>query len=161
MVGSVGALLNERRAWAHAVAGNATEADRALDLARTALATPTDGPVPDWSSWVDESELQIMSGRCWTELKRPLRAVPVLKDVLARFNDAYARDKALYLSWLADAYLTAGEPEESAAVTSRVLDLSIGVASVRPRQQISQVLRRLSEFSTIPQVASVLDRTRR
>jgi hypothetical protein len=161
VVGSVGALLYERRAWAHAVAGNATEADRALDMARTALAIPPDGPEPDWSSWVDESELQIMSGRCWTELKRPLRAVPVLKDVLARFNDAYARDKALYLSWLADAYLTAGEPEESAAVTSHVLDLSIGVASVRPGQQISKVLSRLSEFSTIPQVASVLDRTRR
>ncbi|GAB3012470.1 hypothetical protein GCM10023080_094150 [Streptomyces pseudoechinosporeus] len=58
-----------------------------------------DAPQPDWVTWVDEIELQIMTGRCWTELRC---AVPVSETALARYDDAHARDKSLYLSWLAD-----------------------------------------------------------
>ena len=50
-----------------------------------------------------------------------MRAVPVLESALARYDDSHARDKALYLSWLADAYLDAGEVERAAAVTSHAL----------------------------------------
>ncbi|MFE7158931.1 hypothetical protein [Streptomyces sp. NPDC057636] len=74
-------------------------------------------PVPDWAAWVDQDEADIMKGRCWTELRRPLRAVPVLEAVLARFDDAQARDKSLYLSWLAESYLAAGGVEQAAVVT--------------------------------------------
>ncbi|MGA5703402.1 hypothetical protein [Peterkaempfera bronchialis] len=101
-----------------------------------------------------------MTGRCWTELRRPLRAVPVLEQVLAGFDDAHARDKALYLSWLADSYLAAGEIEQAAAITGRVLDLSAGVASVRPRQRVTPVLQRLAAHRELPQVAEVLEKAR-
>ncbi|WP_218917332.1 twin-arginine translocation signal domain-containing protein [Luteipulveratus mongoliensis] len=159
-VGSAGALLHERRAWTHAVAGNACEAERALDTARSVHASESGEPDPDWSTWVDETELQIMAGRCWTELRRPLRAVPILESVLETFDDAYARDKALYTSWLADSYLSAGEVEESAAAANRVLDLSAGVASVRPRRQLARVIQNLAEHSEIGAVSQVLDKAR-
>jgi tetratricopeptide (TPR) repeat protein len=159
-VGSVGALLHERRAWAHAIAGNADETARALDAAQEALQVedPTGGP--DWAAWVDESELSIMAGRCWTELRRPLRAVPRLRTVLDGFSDAHARDKALYMSWLADAYLIGGEVEEAAAVAGRSLDLSAGIASVRPRVQLERVLRGLAKHSELAPVAQVLEKAR-
>ncbi|WP_405580674.1 XRE family transcriptional regulator [Streptomyces sp. NBC_01092] len=156
----VRALLYERLAWAHAVAGHADETERALEAAHAALAEVDGAPQPDWAAWVDETELQIMSGRCWTELRRPLRAVPVLESALARFDDSHARDKALYLSWLADSYLTAGEVEQAATVTGRVLDLSSGVASVRPRERLDPVLRRLSTHQAVPVVADVLEQAR-
>lgn len=160
LTGSVGALLHERRAWAHAVTGNASETQRALAMAEEALTLASRGPQPDWSTWVDASELQIMAGRCWTELKRPLRAVPVLQTVLTKFDDAYARDKALYSSWLAESYLNAGEIEEAANVAARVLDLSAGVASVRPRRQIAGVLTVLEKHRDIPAVALALEKAR-
>ncbi|MER7574916.1 twin-arginine translocation signal domain-containing protein [Streptomyces sp. NPDC126514] len=156
----VRALLYERLAWAHAVAGHADDTERALDAAREALAEVGGAPQPDWAAWVDETELQIMAGRCWTELCRPLRAVPVLEAALARYDDSHARDKALYLSWLADSYLTAGEVEQAATVTGRALDLSTGVASVRPRERLAPVLRRLSEHQALPAVGEILDRAR-
>ncbi|MFI7598600.1 XRE family transcriptional regulator [Actinoplanes sp. NPDC049681] len=159
-VGSAGALLHERRAWTHAVLGNASQAARALEDAQTALVAGGSDPDPDWSAWVDETELHIMAGRCWTELRRPLRAVPILKTVLADFDDAHARDKALYLSWLADAYLDAGEVEEAAVTVSRALDLSAGVASVRPRQQLSRALDALSEHQNLSEVAQVFEKIR-
>ncbi|NUS03565.1 MAG: helix-turn-helix transcriptional regulator [Nonomuraea sp.] len=156
----VRALLYERLAWAHAVAGQADETERALEAARTALGEVDGAPQPDWAAWVDETELQIMSGRCWTELRRPLRAVPVLEAALARYDDSHARDKALYMSWLADSYLTAGEVEQAATVTARALDLSSGVASVRPRERLAPVLQRLGEHRALPMVADVLEQAR-
>jgi tetratricopeptide (TPR) repeat protein len=150
-------LLHERLAWAYAVAGNAAETERALRTAEAALSELGGARQPDWVSWVDRSELQIMTGRCWTQLRRPLRAVPVLEHVLARFDDAHARDKALYSSWLAESYLAAGEVEQAAKVTGQVLALSAGVASVRPRRRITPVLRELAAYRDVPQVAEVLD----
>jgi tetratricopeptide (TPR) repeat protein len=155
----VRALLQERLAWAHAVAGNDADTERALAAAQAAFSEVEDQQ-PDWVAWVDQTELQIMTGRCWTELRRPLRAVPVLEAALSRYDDAHARDKSLYLSWLADSYLAAGEVEQAAAVAGRALDLATGVASVRPRQRLAPVLRRLGEHEALPSVAEVLDKAR-
>lgn len=154
----VRALLQERLAWAYAVAGLAGETERALAAAESALAEIDDAPQPDWVAWVDRNELSIMTGRCWTELRRPLRAVPALETALAEYDDAHARDKSLYMSWLADSYLAAGEIEQAAAVTSRALDLSAGVASVRPRERLAPVLRRLGGHRALPEVAEALDK---
>ncbi|MGW2552234.1 XRE family transcriptional regulator [Streptomyces sp. NPDC001635] len=156
---AVQALLHERMAWACAVAGQADCTQRALDAARAALDGQQDGePQPDWAAWVDRIELLIMSGRCWTELRRPLRAVPVLTKALDAYSDHNARDKALYLSWLADAYLTAGEVEEAAVVTDRALDLAAGVASVRPQQRLAPVLDQLRQHQDVNAVRDVLQK---
>jgi hypothetical protein len=64
-----------------------------LGRAEEALAA-TDGQTPDYAAWIDENELAIMTGRCWSELHRPLRAVPVLERALGSYSDAHARDKA-------------------------------------------------------------------
>ncbi|MET8826510.1 XRE family transcriptional regulator [Streptomyces sp. NPDC004610] len=156
----VRALLYERLAWAYAVAGLAADTERALQTAAYALSQADGTPQPDWAAWVDETELQIMTGRCWTELRRPLRAVPVLEAALARYDDAHARDKSLYLSWLADSYLTAGEVEQAAVVTGRALELCAGVASVRPHARLAPVVRRLGQHQSLPAVAGVLDQAR-
>lgn len=155
----VRALLYERLAWACATANRPGDTERALTAARAALEEQRhDETTPDWAAWVDETELNIMTGRCWTELRRPLRAVPILTAALARYEDHHGRDKALYLSWLADALLTAGEVEEAARVTSKALDLAVGVASVRPRQRLAPVLTKLSPHKKLPVVRDALER---
>ncbi|WP_326607986.1 helix-turn-helix domain-containing protein [Streptomyces sp. NBC_01800] len=155
---SVRALLYERLAWACAVDNQPDGTEDALTAAREALADAQDGePQPDWSVWVDDTELDIMTGRCWTELCRPLRAVPVLTDALNRYSDDHARDKALYLSWLANAYLTAGEVEQAAVTTGRALELSTGVASIRPRQRIAPLLDQLRPHADLSVVRDVLE----
>ncbi|XKK61455.1 XRE family transcriptional regulator [Streptomyces sp. ARC32] len=153
----VRALLHERLAWACAVAGETSRTERALDAARAALEEQEAGePQPDWAAWVDDTELNIMTGRCWTELRRPLRAVPVLIRALDQYDDHHARDKALYLSWLADSYLAAEEVEEAAAVTGRALNLASGVASVRPRKRLTPVLKELQRYRNVDAVQNVL-----
>ncbi|MFG2195470.1 XRE family transcriptional regulator [Streptomyces sp. NPDC048639] len=156
---TVRALLHERRAWAHAKAGQAKEAEHAIAQAEEALIGKRgERPGPDWSSWVDTRELQIMKGRCWTELHRPLRAVPALEEALADFDDTHARDKSLYLTWLAHAYLDAGEVEQSTTVIGKAMDLSAGVGSVRPQERALEFLLRLRPHRSLTPVAELLDR---
>lgn len=74
-----------------------------------------------------------------------------------QWRDSHARDKSLYLSYLADSYLAAGEVEQAAKVTSDVISLSVGVASVRPRKRINPILEKLSCHRGVRAVAEVLE----
>ncbi|MEU8085411.1 helix-turn-helix transcriptional regulator [Micromonospora sp. NPDC049101] len=152
---TVRALLHLRAAWAHAVAGNADAADRQLAQGTTCLSEHDDRPEPDWVYWVDDVEGEIMTGRCWTVLHRPMRAIPVLERALARFDDTHSRDKALYLSWLADAYLDANEVEHACATAAAAVRLAGGVGSVRPAQRLNSFLNRLRPHGGMPCVVEL------
>ncbi|MFD5078041.1 helix-turn-helix domain-containing protein [Streptomyces sp. NPDC058371] len=150
------ALFFDRVAWAHAQAGQPQPAMRALGQAHEAL-TEDGGPeAPAWAYWVSREELEVMDARVFTELRRPLRAVPLLRSVLARYDATHARELALYLSWLAVAYADANEPEEAAATALRMFDLSADMASERTTERGRVVLRRLAAFDDVPEVRAVL-----
>ena len=150
------ALAWDRVAWAHVRAGEAQAAMRALGEADTALTNPGSENEPTYLYWVNAAELQIMSARAYTELRRPLRAVPLLTDVLSRYNATHSRELALYLSWLAVALTDANEPEEAAQAAERMLNLSADVASDRTTQRAKIVRSRLETYRDLPQVRELL-----
>ncbi|WP_266241897.1 helix-turn-helix domain-containing protein [Micromonospora lupini] len=151
----VQALLHLRAAWAFAVTGDATAADRHLGIGMTFLAEHDDRPEPDWVYWVDGLEGEIMTGRCWTVLRRPIRAIPVLERALGTYCDTQARDKALYLSWLADAYLDANEIEQACEAAGSAVRLAGGVGSIRPGQRLDAFLHRLEPHAAMPCVVEL------
>jgi hypothetical protein len=114
----VRALLYSRAAWTFALDDDADATARCLGRAEDSFALAND-QTPDYAAWIDNTELAIMTGRCWSEVRRPLRAVPVLERALAGYSDAHSRDKALYSSWLADSYIDAGEIEQSSLTVPR------------------------------------------
>ncbi|WP_329394814.1 helix-turn-helix domain-containing protein [Streptomyces melanogenes] len=152
------ALYLDRVAWAHTKTGEAQPAMRALGEASDVLTQDSTGAEsPAYLYWVDAGELQVMESRVYTELRRPLRAVPLLRDVLSRYDVTHTRELALYLSWLAVALADANEPEEAAATANRVLALSADVASERTAERGRVVLARLEGFRDVPEVRAVLD----
>ncbi|MFE0679940.1 hypothetical protein ACFW17_03970 [Streptomyces sp. NPDC058961] len=152
------ALYLDRVAWAHAKTGQVQPAIRALGEACEALSQDSKGSEsPAYLYWVDSGELQVMEARVYTELRRPLRAVPLLQDVLSRYDATHTRELALYLSWLAVALSDANEPEEAATVAERVISLSADVASERTAERVRIVLTRLEEFRDVPDVRALLD----
>lgn len=84
--------------------------------------------------------MDILTGRCWSTLRRPLRAVPPLERALSGFPDAYARDKALYLLALAEAYLHGRELDLAAETIRKTHTLTQGVASTRPKARLARTL---------------------
>ncbi|MZE77893.1 helix-turn-helix domain-containing protein [Streptomyces sp. SID5475] len=152
------ALYLDRVAWAHTKAHEPQPAMRALGEASETLSNDDGGrTAPQYLYWVEAGELQVMEARVYTELKRPLRAVPLLREVLARYNATHARELALYLSWLAVALADANEPEEAAATAQRVMTLSADVASERTAERVRIIRNRLEEYRGVPEVREVLD----
>jgi hypothetical protein len=157
--GKTRALFHDRAAWAQTQAGDAQAAMRSLGAAHEALAEDS-GDAPDWAYWVTEAELDVMDSRVYTELRRPLRAVPLLVRVLRDYPATSTRERALYESWLAVAYADANEPEEAARVAAHVIELSGDTASARASERVRVVLARLAEFPDVPEVRDVLDAVR-
>ncbi|WP_262700552.1 MULTISPECIES: helix-turn-helix transcriptional regulator [Streptomyces] len=154
------ALYLDRVAWAHTKAGGVEHgqaAIRALGEAGQALSEDSAGTEsPAYLYWVEAGELRVMESRVYTELHKPLRAVPLLREVLGEYDATHARELALYLSWLAVALADANEPEEAAAVAERVISLASDVASERTAERVRVILRRLEGYADVPEVAALL-----
>jgi transcriptional regulator with XRE-family HTH domain len=133
------ALLAERVAWAAARAGEASGAERALATVETEYERRRPADDPEWVYWLDEGEIEIMAGRVWTQLRRPLRAVPILERATAGYGDDTGRETALYLTWLAESLLQANEVERAADAATRALRLSRRAGSARADDRVAAV----------------------
>jgi tetratricopeptide (TPR) repeat protein len=138
------ALLADRVAWTHAKAGDSDATERALDMADEALGNAAGAEDPDWVYWVSRDELDVMAGRCFAELRRPLKAEPLLSAVLTRYDASFARERALYLTWLADTYVWAGEVDQAVATATEALELADTVNSARARDRVGVVAGHLN-----------------
>ncbi|WP_267594207.1 hypothetical protein [Carbonactinospora thermoautotrophica] len=154
----VRALFWDRAAWAYARSGDLPGCLRALDAAEEAYEAGEDEPA--WVYWLDRSELDVMAGRCFTELDQPARAEPLLSAGIARYDHEHAREAALYRSWLAEAYLKAGEVEQASAEAVRVLDLTDGLNSARAAERLAVLRRALRPFRDVAAVREFEERYR-
>lgn len=151
----VRALLLSRAAWTFALVGDVDAMVRALRDADDLLGDGQ-GDGPRYAAWFDPTEAAIMAGRCWSQLGRPLRAIPLLESALAAYASEQRRDKALYSTWLADAYIDAGEVDRAVEVLQSVIGIMGGVASVRPRERLTAVSSRLAPHRGLAPVRELL-----
>ncbi|MBM2620178.1 helix-turn-helix transcriptional regulator [Actinoplanes sp. LDG1-06] len=144
------ALLAERVAWSAARAGEARDAERALGTVEAEYDHRRPGDDPIWTYWLDEGEIEIMAGRVWTELARPLRAVPILEQATAGYGEDTGRETSLYLTWLAESLLQANEVERAADAATRALRLSRNAGSARADDRVAELRRRLGHHRGNP-----------
>jgi transcriptional regulator with XRE-family HTH domain len=91
----VQALTLDRVAWAETEVSHPQAAMKALTEAHEAISRQTSQEPPAWAYWVSPDELGVMDARVYTELQRPLRAVPLLTKILDRYDATHARTSAL------------------------------------------------------------------
>ncbi|MFJ9447203.1 transcriptional regulator [Kitasatospora sp. NPDC101235] len=157
-------LTSARTAWVAALCGDQRTALGAIsttldqvDQADAELPASTDPRL--WLYWVTRAEHDVMAARVYTTLHRPLRAVPLLRTVLADYNSAHAREYALYSSWLVTALLDGGEPEEAAAVADTMFAAAAAIPSSRAADRTRTAVTALRHHQDdIPEVAEVLAR---
>jgi tetratricopeptide (TPR) repeat protein len=151
---TVRALLLERLAWAHARVGEAKAAERELGAVEEVYPAPRPADDPPWTYWLSPDEVQVMAGRVWTELRRPLRAVPILERATVGYGDDLPRETALYLTWLAEALLQAGEIEAAADRATKALGLARRAHSHRTLERVAAVRTMMAHHADAPAVAA-------
>lgn len=136
----VRALLWERVAWASARSRDHAGTRRAVDAVDDAYEDRSDGVIePEWVYWLDRSEIDVMAGRCLIELGSPDAAEPLLNNAIESYDTNHAREVALYLSWLAEAYAREGNFDAARDTLARTRRTARGINSTRLDLRINQV----------------------
>jgi len=140
------ALFTERVAWAHARAGNRRQAEQALAMVEQAWDQRRPDADPEWVYWLNEDEITIMAARCYVELGQGARAVPLLTEVLSRYDEQRTREAALYTSWLAEAHIQTGDIDQAAHLASKTARLTAHTASTRSDARVSALRTKLKPY---------------
>ena len=80
-----------------------------------------------------------MAGRCLIELGRPHVAEPLLTNAIGSYDTNHAREVALYLSWLVEAYVRAGNVDAACDTLAWARRTARGINSERLDLRINQV----------------------
>ena len=151
------ALFLERVAWADAKSGDLVSCERALGQVEDNFDHSKPEDDPDWVYWLNREEIDVMAGRCYTELKQPRRAEPLLRAATSQYDSVSIRENALYLSWLAEDYILLDEIDLAAEIAKHVLELGSRVDSARTDERLRHLVGLLRRSQDVSSVASFLD----
>jgi len=151
------ALLLERVAWSAARSGDLRDCERTLGRVDESFSAGSRDDDPDWVYWLNREEIDVMAGRCYTELGKPDRAEPLLANAIARYDQALVRENSLYLSWLAEDYVQLGEIEQAADIAARMAALAARTNSARTDTRLHYIARQLGPYRGTASVADFFD----
>jgi tetratricopeptide (TPR) repeat protein len=89
--------------------------------------------------------MEVMRARCMTELRKPLRAVPLLESILEYYPTDQQRERALYGTWLAEAYAQANEIDAARDTYRKAAALAAGIRSERLGQRLQALATIIGE----------------
>jgi hypothetical protein len=151
------ALFLDRVAWGDAKSGDLASCERSLCLAEENFNHAEPAEDPNWVYWFNREEIDVMAGRCYTELKKPKLAEPLLLNAIARYDDSRIRESSLYLSWLAEDYVLLNEVDRASEIATRVLELGTRANSARTDERLRHLARLLKPYSEVRSAADFLD----
>ncbi|WP_256788648.1 helix-turn-helix transcriptional regulator [Frankia sp. AvcI1] len=143
------ALLADRLAWAHARAGERRACEQTLAVVERLYDRADPAADPAWVYWLDAREIDVMAGRCWTELRRPDRAEDRLRHGLTGYDPLRAREISLYETWFAEAHLQRGDVEQACERAVRAARLDARVNSARTAERLRMLARRLGGYRSV------------
>jgi tetratricopeptide (TPR) repeat protein len=151
------ALLLERIAWSEALSGDIRGCEKTLGRVEDSFSAGARDDDPDWVYWLNREEIDVMAGRCYTELHKPARAESLLRGAIGRYNQTLIRENSLYLSWLAEDYIQLGDIDQAAEIATRMAALATRTNSGRTDNRLRHVAERLKPYSTAGVVAGFFD----
>ncbi|WP_460806131.1 helix-turn-helix domain-containing protein [Micromonospora zhanjiangensis] len=124
--------------------------------ALVATASPTGGDSA-LGSFCTRPYLAAQEGEGWLRLGQPRRAIDSFTAAVNEWPDRYRRERAVYLSRTAHAYLAASEPGQAARVAAEALTTATTTGSARVRRNVTVLARKLEPFSGRQEVRLLLD----
>lgn len=143
------ALLLERVAWASARSRDPQATHRALDAVDDAYAARSASvEEPHWVYWMSRGEIDVMAGRCLIELGDPARAAPLLTAAIADYDTTFAREVALYRTWLAESFARTGEVDQARTMIEKARAAADGLHSARLGRRVEEIDDLIRQCST-------------
>jgi tetratricopeptide (TPR) repeat protein len=142
----VHAVLGTWEARAAARGGRAArrQFERTLAHAGEVYARGAADDGPDWAYWMIQPELTAEAGRGFTLVGDWRTAVTYLTQGLAALGPGYQRDRALYLSYLAEAYLAGGDVDRARARADEAAAALPALRSPRVAEHLESVTGQLA-----------------
>lgn len=157
------AELSLWKAYALATLQDGSACVAALVQARTQVEQFEPESDPHWLYWVTPADITASAGHCLLRLGQPGRATALLDDGIALYDEAFARDRQIYLTHLADALARPGKQRDLEAAADRGLaavHLAESLTSTRGIDWLRDLYRRMQPHASVPAVGDFLERAR-
>lgn len=147
-------LLASREARGHALAGDAQASGVALARAESLL-EEDDGSGPEWLAFWGPADFHCAVGSAHMDLGAARAAERAFRSAIAVTPEHYARNRALYGGYLAEAFIAQGAIEEAADAATSAMS---GVSSGRLRSKMLALRPAFEPHAAKPVVGVCLDR---
>ncbi|MFF9346895.1 tetratricopeptide repeat protein [Streptomyces sp. NPDC014734] len=152
------ALLALREAGGRAGLGDRSGCERAIGRARTAFGRGPCDADPEWMTFFQEAELEMLEAQCWSALGDWSRAARHADRAIRLQDPHFTRNLALYRTELTWDLARAGRAAEAATAGHRVLDLLDRVRSSRIRAMLTGATQALAPCRDAAGVREYLER---
>jgi transcriptional regulator with XRE-family HTH domain len=154
----VTAILSFRAARAYARVNDVTSCERAIDAGYSAFQDAGVGG-PGWAYWLNEAEIYMQAGYCYTVLEDWARAGEHLSAAIRLRDDSFRRVRVMRLALLAGVHAGQGEPEQACATAGQAIDLlADDVDSDRCVGEVRRVFDALAPYRRVPAVRELAER---
>ncbi|MFE3995182.1 helix-turn-helix domain-containing protein [Streptomyces goshikiensis] len=146
------AVARTYESYGHALRGESTDSERAIDDVRNAL-DRVSGDTTPWGVWLNEQYVEVHRAQGLEVLGKHAEAAEVFTSAIKSLPDGYHRDRGVYMARAAVAHAGAGAPDEAAAVGLQALTVASDTGSGRIVRELTRLDQALVPWQRQPEVA--------
>ncbi|WP_322872224.1 helix-turn-helix domain-containing protein [Streptomyces goshikiensis] len=146
------AVARTYESYGHALRGESTDSERAIDDVRNAL-DRVSGDATPWGVWLNEQYVEVHRAQGLEALGKHAEAAAVFTSAIKALPDGYHRDRGVYMARAAVAHAGAGAPDQAAAVGLQALTIASDTGSGRIVRELACLDKALVPWQRQPEVA--------
>lgn len=146
------AVARTYESYGHALRGESTDSERAIDDVRNSLDRVSADTTP-WGVWLNEQYVEVHRAQALEVLGKHAEAAEVFTSAIRSLPDGYHRDRGVYMARAAVAHAGAGAPDEAAAVGLQALTVANDTGSGRIVRDLARLDKALIPWQRQPEVA--------
>ncbi|MFD4483235.1 DNA-binding protein [Streptomyces sp. NPDC058471] len=146
------AVARTYEAYGHALRGEATESERAIDDVRNSL-DRISGDATPWGVWLNAAYVEVHRAQGLEVLGKHERAAETFAAAIQLLPDGYHRDRGVYLARQAVALAGAKAPEQAAALGMHALAVAQDTGSGRITNELVRLDKALIPWQRVSEAA--------
>ncbi|MFD5572742.1 helix-turn-helix domain-containing protein [Streptomyces cadmiisoli] len=146
------AVARTYESYGHALRGEPSDSERAIDDVRNALDRVSSDTTP-WGVWLNEQYVDVHRAQGLEVLGKHTEAAEIFTSAIKALPEGYHRDRGVYLARAAVAHAGAGSPEEAATVGLQALTVANDTGSGRIMRELVRLDQALVPWQRQPEVS--------